>query len=149
MLGYEEDEDFAEHHPVDIETVKAFEEDGGPGPDLADLHFDTTRGLTSKWNQKAFELIRIDFCARNRKDRNFPSRPNRYFIDLIQNRFKRLWNKWKRAQARVNSDGDVEDDDALELRMVESKVIDLKTSHLTTRRLEVRNVIIDNLATIS
>ena len=49
----------------------------------------------------------------------------------------------------VNSDGDVEDDDALELRMVESKVIDLKTSHLTTRQLEVHNVIIDNLATIS
>ena len=149
MLGYVEDEDFAEHHPVVIETVKVFEEDGGPGPDLADLHFDTTRGLTSKWNQKAFELIRIDFCARNRKDRNFPSRPNRYFVDLIQNRFKRLWNKWKRAQARVNSDGDVEDDDTLELRIVESKVIDLKTSHLTMRRLEVRNVIIDNLATIS
>ena len=46
MLGYEEDEDFTEHHPVDIETVKVFEEDGGPGPDLADLHFDMTRGLT-------------------------------------------------------------------------------------------------------
>ena len=149
MLGYEEDEDFAEHHPVDIETVKAFEDDRGPGPDLADLHFDMTRGLTSKWNQKAFELIQINFCARNRKDRNFLSRPNCYFIDLIQNCFKHLWNKWKRAQARVNSDGDVEDDDALELRMVESKVIDLKTSCLTTRQLEVHNVIIDNLATIS
>ena len=79
------------------------------------------------------ESIWIDCCARNRKDRNFPSRPNHYFVNLIQNHFKHLWNKLKRAQVRVNPDGDVEDDDVLELRMVESKVIDLKTSYLTMR----------------
>ena len=90
MLGYEEDEDFAEHHPVNIETVKVFKEDRGPGPDLADLYFNMTRGLTSKWNQKAFELIWIEFCTRNCKDRNFPSRPNHYFVNLIKNCFKCL-----------------------------------------------------------
>ena len=123
-----------------FKVVKAFKEGAGPGPNLKDLHFDTSRGLTSAWNKKAFDLICIDFCSKNRKDRNFPSRSNHYFAKLIEDRFKRLWKVWKAAQPRTDSDGSIENFEEVESRMVQSKVAELKASRITMRRLEVSTV---------
>ena len=45
------------HTPVELKVVIEYKEHDGPGPDLADLRFDMSRALTSKWNQAAFNLI--------------------------------------------------------------------------------------------
>ena len=71
---------------------------------------------------------------------NFPSRCNHYFTKLIEDRFKRLWKVWKAAQLRADSDGSVENFEEVESRMVQTKVTELKASHITMRRLEVSTV---------
>ena len=129
------------HTPVESKVVIEYEEHDGPGPDLADLCFDMSRALTSKWNQAAFNLIRIDFCAKHRQEKDFPSRSNSYFADLIRDRFRRLWNVWKKAQAQTDSDGHEEDLDEIENRMVESKTMEHKASRMASRRLGVRQKI--------
>ena len=113
----------------------------GHGPDLADLCFDMSCALTSKWNQAAFNLIRINFCAKHRQEKDFPSRSNSYFTDLIRDCFRRLWNVWKKAQAQTDSDGHEEDLDEIENRMVESKTMEHKASHMASRQLGVRQKI--------
>ena len=138
ILGIDEDEDFAEHEPISTEALAQFAADPANGPNLADLHFDMTNGMWSKWNKAALGLMQIKFCAKLSEDYDsVPARSSQYFEQLIWERFQRLVGVWKHTQPQMTASGELESNEAIKTQMMSDKDVELKVCQHTTWHLNV------------
>lgn len=123
------------------EALEQFAADSQNGPDLADLHFDVAKGMRSQWNKTALQLMHDKLRKElDEEYENVPERSEQYLAQLIQERFQRLVVVWQNAQPHLTANGEIEDYEAIEKRMIENKDIELKSSRHTTRRLNVTSL---------
>ena len=125
-MKIQEDLDFVLHEPPSDEQLRVFASDPSKGPSLTDPHFDVNAGLASEWNKKLLRLLQVafqtqlpDICA----DQGIvlPPRTNKYYGDLVAERFQRLAHIWKQAQPKVTTEGYAESYEETELRMVSTR----------------------------
>lgn len=136
VFGIKQDEDFVTHLAATASAIQSYI-DGGDGPNINDLHLDMQGSYSSEWNKRAFDLLLGE--VRNRRDREgwlLPMRSDRYFEELIRDRFKRLRIVWHRGQCRPVAGGRETPAEA-ERRMVHDKVTQLKKARHNTRRNNV------------
>ena len=112
-LGIDEDTDFIFHQPASEEQLHAFANDPSKGPLLADPHFDVNAGMLSDWNKKLLCLLQVDFQSRlpdicARENMEVPLRSDRYYMNLVSERFQRLVQIWKQGQPKLNQNGVLE-----------------------------------------
>ena len=123
------------------EALEQFAADSQNGPDLDDLHFDVAKGMRSQWNKTALQLMHTKLCKElDEEYEDVTERSEQYLTQLIQERFQRLVVVWKNAQPHLTANGETEDYEAIEKRMIENKDIELKSSQHMTRRLNVMSL---------
>ncbi|KIM71037.1 hypothetical protein PILCRDRAFT_94052 [Piloderma croceum F 1598] len=134
-LNIDEDADFVFHQPPSEKQLREFANDPSKGPSLADAHFDVKAGMLSDWNKKLLRLLQVDFqsklpdiCAR--VNMSLPLRSDKYYTNLVSERFQRLAQIWKQGQPKLTPDGVLE---AAEERFrsrlaIVERVIKVKTS---------------------
>ena len=95
--------DFIFHQPPLEEQLREFAKDPSKGPSLADVHFDVKTGMLSEWNKILLCLLQSDLqsklpdiCAR--QNVVLPSRSDKYYTNLVSERFQRLAQIWKHRQ---------------------------------------------------
>lgn len=139
-LGYEVDEDFRDHVPVDQEVVEEFVLRNGPGPDIEHLHLDCLSGRGSPWNQEAMQLILSAFqdAMDNDPAKIWPEYSNKYLSDMVWERFTRLIQIWRSGQRGVNTDGEEEGEEELETRLDGQRNSRVKAYRHFTRRQTVK-----------
>jgi len=141
-LGIDEDTDFIFHQPPSEEQLRAFANDPSQGPSLADPHFDVKAGMLSDWNKKLLRLLQVEFqsqlpgiCAR--ENTVLPPRSDKYYANLISERFQRLAQVWKQGQPKLTRYGALEAAEEVEARMVAQREVVAKTQRHYSRRLYV------------
>jgi hypothetical protein len=143
-LKIEEDLDFAFHEPPSAEQLQAFAKDPTKGPSLEDAHFDVKAGMLSEWNKKLLLLLQVTFqkelpgiCAR--KGVTLPARTDKYYGNLVSERFQRLAAIWKQGQPKMTAGGVLELYEETEERMVSTRKLTAKKQRHLSRRLYVRD----------
>lgn len=143
-FGIDEDTDFVFHQPPSEEQLRAFANDPSKGPSLADAHFDVKAGMLSDWNKKLLRLLQVDFqiklpdiCAR--ENMLLPPRSEKYYANLVSERFQRLAQVWKQGQPKLTLDGALEDAEEVETRMMAQREVVAKAQRHYSRRLYVRD----------
>jgi len=139
----DEDTDFVFHQPPSEEQLRAFGNDPSQGPSLADAHFDVKAGMLSDWNKKLLRLLQVDFqnklpdiCAR--ENMTLPLRSDKYYANLVSERFQRLAQIWKQGQPKLTAEGSLEAAEEVENRMIAQREVVAKAQRHYSRRLHVR-----------
>ena len=112
-FGIDEDTDFILHQPLSEEQLHAFANDPSQGPSLGDLHFNVKVGMLSDWNKKLLHLLQVDFqsklpdiCARENTAVHL--RSDKYYINLVSERFQWLAQIWRQGQPQLIPNGALE-----------------------------------------
>jgi hypothetical protein len=137
------------HEPPSAEQLQAFADDPSQGPSLEDPHFDVKAGMLSEWNKTLLRLLQVDFqrrlpllCANSGV--TVPDMSNKYYTNLIAERFQRLAQVWKQGQAKSTRSGDVESPRDVEGRMATAREVTAKKQRHLSRRLYVRTGAVRN-----
>jgi len=141
-FGIEEDLDFIFHEPPSAAQLQAFASDASKGPSVEDPHFDVKAGMQSEWNKRLLYLLQLDFrdrlpaeCAK--KNIIPPPRPDKYYGNLIAERFQRLAQVWKQGQPRLTTGNDWESPEQTEERMATARKTTAKYQRHLSRRIYV------------
>lgn len=101
--------------------------------------------MLSEWNKKLLRLLQSDLqsklpdiCAR--QNVVLPSRSDKYYTNLVSERFQRLAQIWKHGQPKLTHDGALESAEEVEERMTTQREITAKTQRHFSRRLYVRGM---------
>ena len=136
--------DFAFHEPPTAEQLQAFVDDPTKGPSLEDAHFDVKAGMLSEWNKKLLLLLQVTFqnelpgiCAQ--QGMRLPPRTDKYYGNLVAERFQRLAYIWKQGQPKMNAKGVLESYKEVEGRMASARKLSAKKQRHLSRRLYVRD----------
>ena len=151
-LGIDEDTDFIFHQPASEEQLCTFANDPSKGPSLADPHFDVNAGMLSDWNKKLLRLLQVDFQSRlpdicARENMEVPLRSDRYYMNLVSERFQRLAQIWKQGQPKLNQNGALEAAKEVEKRMITQRVVVAKKQRHYSQHLYVRGKLHTKLIT--
>ena len=99
--------------------------------------------MLSDWNKKLLCLLQVEFqsqlpgiCAR--ENTVLPPRSDKYYANLISERFQRLAQVWKQGQPKLTQDGALEAVEEVEAQMVAEREVVAKTQRHYSRRLYVR-----------
>lgn len=141
-MKIEEDLDFAFHEPPSTEQLRAFANDPTKGPSLEDAHFDVKAGMLSEWNKKLLLLLQVTFqkelpgiCAQ--QGVTLPARTDKYYGNLVSERFQRLAAIWKQGQPKRTAEGALESYEEAEERMASTRKLTAKKQRHLSRRLYV------------
>jgi hypothetical protein len=141
-LKIDEDLDFAFHEPPSAEQLKAFANDPTKGPCLEDAHFDVKAGMLSEWNKKLLLLLQVTFqkelpgiCVA--RGVTLPARTDKYYGNLVSERFQRLAAIWRQVQPKMNAGGVLESYEETEERMASTRKRTAKKQRHLSRRLYV------------
>jgi hypothetical protein len=142
-LKIEEDLDFVFHEPPSAQQLRAFAEDPAKGPSLEDAHFDVNAGMLSEWNKKLLRLLQVTFqaelpgiCAQ--RGMILPARTDKYYGNLVAERFQRLAHLWKQGQPKMTAEGILESYEETEKRMALTRKRTTQKQRHLSRRLYVR-----------
>jgi hypothetical protein len=142
-LKIEEDVDFVFHEPPSAKQLRAFAEDPTKGPSLEDAHFDVNAGMLSEWNKKLLRLLQVTFreelpgiCAH--QGIMLPARTDKYYGNLVTERFQRLAQIWKQGQPKMTAEGVLESYEETEERMTSTRKRTTQKQRHLSRRLYVR-----------
>jgi hypothetical protein len=109
---------------VSKETLEQVVADLQNGPDLADLHFDVAKGIRSQWGKTALQLMHTKLCKElDEEYENVAERSEQYLMQLIQERFQHLVVVWTNVQPHPTANSEIEDYEAIEKCMIETKDI--------------------------
>jgi hypothetical protein len=130
------------HEPPSAEQLQAFAVDPSKGPSLEDAHFDVKAGMLSEWNKKLLRLLQIAFQTQLPeicRDRGIelPPRSDKYYGNLVAEKFQRLVPIWKRGQQKVTGGGALESPEEVEVRMASATEQTAKKQRHLSRRLYV------------
>lgn len=124
------------------DTIAAFLEGDGPGPNLSDLHFDLPAGLKSQWNIETLRLVQEKFCQEllNNLQADELPRSEEYFNKIVQERFTRLAGIWRIAQPEKRRNGKIETHEDVEKRLNGRRDGMLQSYRRFTRRATVNHL---------
>jgi len=144
-FGVTSDEDYALHDPPPRSVIKLFESDeSGPGPDADDLRIDMRSPISTAWNQEVVNYLLGEVLEKVDKEDKWgflPERSDAYFVELIEDKMRRAKTNWMNAQPKFNEDGEKEEIDEVEERLVTTKEERGKIARASTRRQSVRFIL--------
>ena len=141
VFDVSQDDEFATYVSVAPAVVQAYINGDRDGPDPAKLQFDMRAGPDSQWNQRVLGILLEKFKdVRETENWPLPDRSDKYFADLIRERFKRAATVWHSSQRRKTTSGELETWDEVEQRLVDRKDGQLATNRHATRRRNVRKM---------
>jgi|HubBroStandDraft_6_1064221.scaffolds.fasta_scaffold219245_2 hypothetical protein len=112
--------------------------DGSAKPDESDLRFDMREGPDSMWNSAVIDILVKKVQKAHKKSRYvIPERSRAYFLDLVQDKFKRARRSWKRGQAQLTEADVLETPEEVEARLVADKTRRLMNVRTRERRVQV------------
>ena len=118
------DDDFTMHEPPSHEEILSFKRGEGEGPNPDDLRIDMKGTISSKWNKAVVDIL-LEKLLQKKDDPEYwgdmPKRSNTYFEDLIVIKLTRARSSWKNAQPHLNEEGELENIDEVEKRMITTK----------------------------
>ena len=144
--------DFIFHQPPSEEQLRAFANDPSKGPSLADPHFDVKAGMLSDWNKKLLRLLQVDFQSRlpdicARENMEVPPRSDKYYTNLVSERFQRLAQIWRQGQPKLTQNDALEAAEEVEKWMITQRGAVAKTQRHYSQRLYVRGKLHTKLTT--
>ena len=137
-FSIENDEDFALQDCPSPETIRAYAQGYGEGPDKRSLQLDLRGKKASKWNEKVAQIL-LEKLLQKKEDgwMDLPERSDAYFLGFITEKINRARGYWRRAQPHIKDDGEVETLQEVEDRMIISKDESGKNARMRTRRRAV------------
>jgi hypothetical protein len=137
-FGIENDEDFILQDCPPSETIRAYVQGHGKGPDEGNLQLDMRAKKSSEWNERVAQIL-LEKLLLKKGDGwgDLPERSEAYFLDMITEKIDRARGYWRKAQPQIKDDGEVETLQEVENRMVISKDENGKHARMRTWRRAV------------
>jgi len=96
-------------------------------------------GPGSEWNRAVLLILMKKMKkACQKSGLRVPERSEAYYLDLLEQRFKRVRSVWKQAQPKRKEDDELESPSDVERRLVIAKQTGLKIARTRERRGNVR-----------
>jgi hypothetical protein len=115
---------------------------GKAGPDPEKLQFDMRHGSDTPWNRTVMDILLVKLkAAREDEQWSLPEMTDAYFMNLLEERYRRARNAWMDAQPKKTEMGVDETFDNVEQRLLNKKEGYLKKVRTNRRRETVSTYI--------
>jgi hypothetical protein len=140
VFDIDHDRELLDHESASRQEVRAFIEEGGPGPDPNALRFDMYGTYNNPWNMSVIQILtkalRATRQSRPQHER-WEERPDSYINRLFQEKFKRCRTIWNRSRAQVTDDGVRETPHQVQQRLQDDDITTHKAQRHLSRRIKV------------
>lgn len=143
-LGIEIATDIFKCRHADVDTVAAYEDDGGPGPSATKVQFDFTVEGESLWNDAVYSIILQKVRVAQAADKRWAGlsqRSDDYIITELESVFANLRYTWRQSRPQIDDHGNVESYDQAADRTFETHVTKYRRSRHNKRRKDVSVVL--------
>jgi len=139
----ENDKGFINHQSVSEETVQAYADQTGDGPNDDDLHFHMEKGPENVWNKEVLELLLQQLNQRledEEESLRSPTPSNAFWMELLINKYNNVRKEWRVGASRKKADGSYETPEEVVGRVEETHNDKGEKARRGRRRRDVRGI---------
>jgi hypothetical protein len=110
-FGIKTDKQFTSHESASEESVQAYADGIGDGPDADDLHFHMEHGPENVWNKEVLKLLLQQLKERIEDEEEIlrgPTPSDAYWMSIFENKYSNVRRDWRAGVKRMTSEGRLE-----------------------------------------